>query len=623
MDLDSNDGPSVFSSRSTTALARSASDATMDDDIAAEALASFAAGAEGGGARGGATRSSNSKAEFQSRDGDPTTPSARSAAAEPGSFRNAGTTRTRRVAGARRVTGARPPVPATATRASPASVSPGLLSLGRSPLAAPFDFDRRARELAAPGKTPPAERRDALAAPEPRRSPEPFALSSSEPAAPGKTPPAERRRTPAPEPRGRRSRSRSAHRWRRPSSTCAAPRRCPPRTARSRRRRWTQARVGTKGRRDAFGGGGRRRRGCNSKREASPRAFRRGALPSARGDPASGLRGGGYRGGHQQLAARRAGSRSATRWTPRWLPLSTASPRSGTRSTPRRMFCTSWSAPPTRARSRWHAQRLRPRPEAAALAVVTHARLSGVVLEEVSSVASHAAWALRELSRSAPRHQRGGGVGGRGGGEAAAAAVVEKTGDAVEAAAARRPRDGRRLRRCGGGSGARRLRRRVGRAAPRRVLAVGEARPRGRATRRRRRRRSRTARTRRLCGRRRRPGSRSACAAPRAASEAQTRCTRAPYTTWWSLPVHRRVRGGGPRGRGGDSGSPRGAVTKNRDSSRADASAEDVSADDEEEAFWGRGAPDSRAERGGAEAGSGSGWESGLSPGTWRVRPKY
>jgi hypothetical protein len=46
LDLESNDR-SVFSSRSTTAMARSASDATMDDDTAAEALASFAAAAGG------------------------------------------------------------------------------------------------------------------------------------------------------------------------------------------------------------------------------------------------------------------------------------------------------------------------------------------------------------------------------------------------------------------------------------------------------------------------------------------------------------------------------------------------------------------------------------------------
>ena len=74
-------------------------------------------------------------------------------------------------------------------------------------------------------------------------------------------------------------------------------------------------------------------------------------------------------------------------------------------------------------------------PEAAALAVVTHARLSGVVLEEVSSVATHASWALRELSRSLRATSHAEAAAGEAAEEAAAAAMVENTDNAVAAAA--------------------------------------------------------------------------------------------------------------------------------------------------------------------------------------------
>ena len=597
LDLDSNDGPSVFSSRSTTALARSASDATMDDDIAAEALASFAAGAEGGGARGGATRSSNSKAEFQSRDGDPTTPSARSAAAEPGSFRNAGTTpdasrRGRPPSHRRTPSGSRD----AATRASPASVSPGLLSLGRYRL-----WPRRLTLTGARGssrrrgKTPPAERRDALAAPEPRRSPEPFALSSSLAA--------------------------SIEHMRGASALSPAD------------RAFAAAAV------DAGASGDEKDGATHSEaageddadvtlnvrlrreRFAAARAALRAETPppgSEEADTAEGI---------ARLAARRAGValRNA-------LDAAVAAAVDGE--------STLGDAQHASADVLYELERTSdacalavaraassPSPEAAALAVVTHARLSGVVLEEVSSVASHAAWALRELSRSLRATSEAEASAGEAAEEAAAAAVVEKTGARRRGGGARRPRGGRRLRRCGGGPGARRLRRRVGRAAPRRVLAVGEARL--------------------LVGGP--PAAAAAAAAgpsphaaalreaeaagiplrlcdPEAASEAADAVyARAVHdvVVSWAGYIGASAAAAPPEDEA-ETPFPRGAEAKNRDSSRADASAEDVSADDEEEAFWGARCPPTPApsaearRRARARVGN-----PGFSPGTWRVRPKY
>ena len=588
LDLDSNDGPSVFSSRSTTALARSASDATMDDDIAAEALASFAAGAEGGGARGGATRSSNSKAEFQSRDGDPTTPRARSAAAEPGSFRNAGTTpdasrRGRPPSHRRAPSGSRD----AATHASPASVSPGVAIPGSlSPLAAPFDFDRRARELAAPGKTPPAERRDALAAPEPRRSPEPFALSSSLAA--------------------------SIEHMRGASALSPAD------------RAFAAAAV------DAGASGDEKDGATHSEaageddadvtlnvrlrreRFAAARAALRAETPppgSEEADTAEGI---------ARLAARRAGValRNA-------LDAAVAAAVDGE--------STLGDAQHASADVLYELERTSdacalavaraassPSPEAAALAVVTHARLSGVVLEEVSSVASHAAWALRELSRSLRATSEAEASAGEAAEEAAAAAVVEKTGDAVEAAArADREADAASadaaaalVRAAYAGAWvaqhlgvysrwAKRASSWAGHPPPPpppqpdspHAAALREAEAAGIPL--------------RLCD-------------PEAASEAADAVyARAVHdvVVSWAGYIGASAAAAPPEDEA-ETPFPRGAEAKNRDSSRADASAEDVSADDEEEAFWGGAVPpDSRAERGGAEAGSGSGWESGLLPG--------
>ena len=588
LDLDSNDGPSVFSSRSTTALARSASDATMDDDIAAEALASFAAGAEGGGARGGASRSSNSKAEFQSRDGDPTTPSARSAAAEPGSFRNAGTTpdasrRGRPPSHRRTPSGSRD----AATHASPASVSPGVAIPGSlSPLAAPFDFDRRARELAAPGKTPPSERRDALAAPEPRRSPEPFALSSSLAA--------------------------SIEHMRGASALSPAD------------RAFAAAAV------DAGASGDEKDGATHSEaageddadvtldarlrreRFAAARAALRAETPppgSEEADTAEGI---------ARLAARRAGValRNA-------LDAAVAAAVDGE--------STLGDAQHASADVLYELERTSdacalavaraassPSPEAAALAVVTHARLSGVVLEEVSSVASHAAWALRELSRSLRATSEAEASAGEAAEEAAAAAVVEKTGDAVEAAArADREADAASadaaaalVRAAYAGAWvaqhlgvysrwAKRASSWAGQPPPPpppqpdspHAAALREAEAAGIPL--------------RLCD-------------PEAASEAADAVyARAVHdvVVSWAGYIGASAAAAPPEDEA-ETPFPRGAEAKNRDSSRADASAEDVSADDEEEAFWGGAVPpDSRAEHGGAEAGSGSGWESGLLPG--------
>jgi len=587
LDLDSNDGPSVFSSRSTTALARSASDATMDDDIAAEALASFAAGAEGGGARGGASRSSNSKAEFQSRDGDPTTPRARSAAAEP-SGKNAGITpdasrRGRPPSHRRTPSGSRD----AATHASPASVSPGVAIPGSlSPLAAPFDFDRRARELAAPGKTPPSERRDALAAPEPRRSPEPFALSSSLAA--------------------------SIEHMRGASALSPAD------------RAFAAAAV------DAGASGDEKDGATHSEaageddadvtldarlrreRFAAARAALRAETPppgSEEADTAEGI---------ARLAARRAGValRNA-------LDAAVAAAVDGE--------STLGDAQHASADVLYELERTSdacalavaraassPSPEAAALAVVTHARLSGVVLEEVSSVASHAAWALRELSRSLRATSEAEASAGEAAEEAAAAAVVEKTGDAVEAAArADREADAASadaaaalVRAAYAGAWvaqhlgvysrwAKRASSWAGHPPPPpppqpdspHAAALREAEAAGIPL--------------RLCD-------------PEAASEAADAVyARAVHdvVVSWAGYIGASAAAAPPEDEA-ETPFPRGAEARNRDSSRADASAEDVSADDEEEAFWGGAVPPgSRAERGGAEAGSGSGWESGLLPG--------
>ena len=79
-------------------------------------------------------------------------------------------------------------------------------------------------------------------------------------------------------------------------------------------------------------------------------------------------------------------------------------------------------------------------PEAQAQAAVTHARLSSVVLEEVSSVAVHASWALSELSKALRGTSQAEAAAGEAAEEAAAAAIVENT-DVAVAAAARADRE--------------------------------------------------------------------------------------------------------------------------------------------------------------------------------------
>lgn len=395
LDLESNDR-SVFSSRSTTAMARSASDATMDDDTAAEALASFAAAA------GGAPRLFESQ---RALDVEPTTPRAlASAGSEPGS-RSAGITpdgsfrRGRPPSHRRTPSGSRD---AAATMSSPVT-PPGTLS----PSAAPFDFKRRSHSSRGePEKTRENDakttRRDALVrAPEPRRSPEPFALSSSLAA--------------------------SIEHMRGASALSPAD------------RAFAAAAVdaGASGdekdgaREEAVGEDGDDAASARLRRErfTAARAALRAETPppgSQEADTAEGA---------ARLAARRAGvalrnalDAAVAAAVDGESKLGDAQHASADVLYELERASDACALAVARAASS-------PSPEAAALAVVTHARLSGVVLEEVSSVASHAAWALRELSRSLRATSEAEASAGEAAEEAAAAAMVEKTGDAVEAAA--------------------------------------------------------------------------------------------------------------------------------------------------------------------------------------------
>ena len=374
-DLDSNDR-SMSSSRSTTAMARSASDANVDDYTAAEALAPFAA----------AAGVSSKRSEFESRDGVATIPG-RAAPAEPGS-KNAGISPDASRHGwppsHRRTPSGSRDAAAPATFATP----PATLS----PSAAPFDYDRATALRAEPA---------ASAAPELRQSPEPFALSSSLAA--------------------------SIEHMRGASALSPAD------------RAFAAAAV------DA-GASGDEKDGADEKKaaagedDAADAELRRQRFAAARAalraeSPPPGSEGAETAEGVARIAARRAGValRNA-------LDAAVAAAVDGesTLGDPQHASADvlyelerasdACALAVARAASS-------PSPEAAALAVVTHARLSGVVLEEVSSVASHAAWALRELSRSLRATSEAEASAGEAAEEAAAAAMVEKTGDAVEAAA--------------------------------------------------------------------------------------------------------------------------------------------------------------------------------------------
>ena len=237
-----------------------------------------------------------------------------------------------------------------------------------SPSAAPFDYDRAAALRAEPKTkpTPPSSRRSssALAAPEPRRSPEPFALSSSLAA--------------------------SIEHMRGASALSPAD------------RAFAAAAV------DA-GASGDEKDGASSsaaagKDNAVDAELRRERFAAARAalraeTPPPGSEAADTAEGVARLAARRAGIALRTA-----LDAAVAAAVDGE--------STLGDAQHASADVLYELERASdacalavaraassPSPEATALAVVTHARLSSIVLEEVSSVASHAAWALRELSR--------------------------------------------------------------------------------------------------------------------------------------------------------------------------------------------------------------------------------